>query len=104
MTIPERLKRLNGELTNGRRTDVLHAVGDTYRIAMVVRRNHDIQRHWPEERDFTAMARIDGREIVEHGMLPSIAISRLVVALGREVGERTEATATNNDLPSIEEV
>lgn len=103
MNFPERLLRLNRELTNGRRTDVLHAVGSKYRIAMVVCRNHDIQRHWPEEHDFTARAKVDGRELVEHGMLPSIAISRLVVAIGREISERTEAAATNNDLPSIEE-
>lgn len=97
----EQLHELDRKFTNGRRNAVLYAndCGQTTKI--FVSRNHAEPRRWPDVKDHTATALVDGREIAEHGMLPSHAIARLVKVLRSAIGgEGLEAAAANSDLPA----
>lgn len=97
----ERLGELDRELTNGRRNAVVYTNENGRTTKIIVSRVHAEPRRWPDVRDYTASATVDGREFAKHGMLPSHAIARLVEALRSAVGGiGLEAAAINSDLPS----
>ena len=98
---PEQLAELDRELTNGRRNAVVYAHDGGQATKILVSRVHAEPRQWPDVRDYTASAMVDGREITEHGMLPSHAIARLIDSLRSAIdGKLPEAVMPNSDLPS----
>src|SRR4051794_40026073 len=77
-TLPERLIRLNKDLTSGeKRRDVLHGTHAGSRIKIIVERVHAEPRRWSGDRDYKAIAVFGGKEYFRYGYSPSDAFIRL---------------------------
>jgi len=79
--VPERLERLNRELTKQKRFDHVYATHGGFRLRVCVERCDEHPKHHVGDRDYLATATFAGRRFSCYGLLPSHAFVRLTEKL-----------------------
>jgi hypothetical protein len=82
VSLPDRLTRLNEELTSeNKRFDRLNVLVGTHTFRILAERVDKVRRRWPRDDEYRASCRFDGREIWAYGIMPSRALQRLIEKL-----------------------